>query len=42
MDFWKTVRSMQGKTIQSKTEPIQGVNKEIITDHFKEVKHIND
>ena len=33
---------MQGKTNQSKIGPIQGVNKEIITDAFKKAEHIND
>ena len=41
-DFWKTVRQMQGKTNQFKIGPIQGVNKEIITDEFKKAEHIND
>ena len=41
-DFWKTVRHMQGKANQSKIRPIQGVNKEIITDDFEKAEHIND
>ena len=32
---------MQGKTNQLKIGPIQGVNKEIITDDFKKAEHIN-
>ena len=33
---------MQGKTNQLKIGPIQGVNKEIITDDFKKAEQIND
>ena len=33
---------MQWKTNQLKIGPIQGVNKEIITDEFKKAEHIND
>ena len=33
---------MQGKTNQLKIGPIQGENKEIITDELKKAEHIND